>query len=437
MLFLTSEDMTVIESLARECSREGEENEITEVLVHGFSYYGEDEFLRDFPSREEYFRGKYRLLLENIGFAGQTFEWAFASKDGRDWLCQMVRGQGVPNSDIEDIVQEISRKWWKARWVERYNPLISSWRNFLLVPIQRYVKTYRVNQGKKVTSGAFPLDAENEQDKYGNTAASCLYDLGQEGSPEDSVIRQEVMEDWESFLESQPPIRTAVRRDFDRLCTLLPPGITDIPTEEEKTIFFLRGGYYNSRVMTEELENSCMVPNQLLVDYITEDPVTHEQCIDEITGDFVTQKDYPNPNYDPSIMVKQQRTWMDLYKLLMEGFQVEEIAHALKMAPPSVPARIQRLESLFRSFWLISTKVPTESKILAVKTYQCPNCDRLDRNQREECSECGEDMRNVKPEMRFNAYPWPKVYVTRQTFERLGTRRQAMIVQKCSISIRV
>jgi hypothetical protein len=442
---LTPESVTILESLAMECSREGEEAETTKILVDGFSTYSEEAINilaksnKTYDSWEEFYRDRYRLLLENIGFAGQTFEQVFSSNNGRDGLCQLVRGTGVPSADVEDIVQEISRKIWQAKWVERYNPLILSWRNFLLDPIQKYVSTYNLRRSKKVTTGAFPLDKDNEMDEYGGTAASSLYDLSQDGFPEDNLIRQEVMEAWEIYLQSQKPIGTVVRRDFDKMCTLIPPGTSDIPTEEEKNIFFLQGGLYNSRVTTRELDDkdiSFMVPNHLLVDYITTDPVDHVQYVDEVTFDFITQKYFPNPNYDPSVVIKRQRTWMDIYTLLMQGFQVEEIARALRMAPPSVPARIQRLESLFRDFWLISTKISSESKILAAKTYQCPHCFRLDMIQREECRVCGTDMRAEVAAVRFDAYPWPKASVTRKTYERLGTRRQALLVKRGSLSIR-
>jgi hypothetical protein len=350
----------------------------------------------------------------------------------------LVRCTGISGDDVEDIVQEMSRKWWQAKWVERYNPLVSSWRNFLLKPIQRYVNTFKLRRSTKVLTGAMLLDTD--WDERGGPAASYLYDLSQDESPEDSLIRQEVMEDWERYLRSQKPIRTAMHRDFEKMCTLLPPGTVEIPTMVEMNVFYLQGGLLNSRVTTQELNDVgiCpMVPNYLLVDYIAQDPIDHVQYVDMFTGDFVTQKDFPNPNYDPSIVVKKQRTWMDLYNLLMGGFQVEEIARDLRMAPPSVPARIQRLESLFRDFWLVSTKVPRESKILATKTYRCPCCGKLDMVKREECCACGTDMRTEVSEMRFNAYPWPKVYVTRETYGRLGTRRKAFSVSRCSISVRV
>lgn len=448
MWTLTPESVTILESLAKECSREGEEAETTKILIDGFSTYSEEavnvlaKSRKLYDSWDEFYRDRYRSLLENIGFAGQTLEQALLCNNGRDLLCQLVRGTGVPTSDIEDIVQEICRKFLQAGWVERYNPLISSWRNFLLVPIQRYVNTYKLRRSKKVTTGAFTLDRDEDRGKHGGIDASCLYDLSQDGCPEDDLIRQEVMEDWEIYLRSKKPIRTIVRRDFEKMCTLLPPGISpDIPVlpNEEKDIFFLQGGHYNSRVTTRELYDngvSLMVPNERLVDYITKDPVDHALYVDEVTGDFITQKDFPNPYYDSSVVVKEQRTWVDFYGLLMQGLQVEEIARELKMAPPSVPARIQRLESLFRDFWLVSTKIPRESKFLAAETYQCPCCDRLDMVKREECRVCGADMRAEVAKVRFKWYPWPKVYVSRETYERLGNRRQALVVQRCSLSIR-
>lgn len=446
MWTLTPESMITLELLARECSRsESEEIETMKIFVNGFSLYSEEainllaQANKYYDSWEEFYRDRYRLLLENFGFAGQTFEQAFLPSKGRDWLCQLVRSTGVLNDDVEDIVQEISRKWWQAKWVERYNPLVSPWRNFLLKPIQRCVNTYWSKRGRKVTTGALSLDMENERDNYGRTAASCLYDPSQDWSPEDNLIRQEVMDDWEEYLRKQKPIRTAVRRDFDKMCTLLPPGITELPAAIETDVFYLQGGLLNSRVTTRELNEVAiwpMVPNRLLVDYITEDPVDHAQYVDIVTGEFITQKDFPNPNYDPSIMIKEQRTWADLYALLMGGLQVEEIARELRMAPPSVPARIQRLESLFLKFWTVSDKVPRESKILAAKTYRCPYCHRLSMIAIQGCPSCGADMSNEVARVRFDAYPWPKVFVRRDTFERLGTRRQALLVQRCSISVR-
>lgn len=444
MWTLTPENVDILESLAKECSREGEETETLNVFMNGFSLYSEEAINilakanKLYDSWEEFYRDRYRLLLENFGFAGQTFEQAFSSNNGRDWLCQLVRSTGVSCNDVEDIVQDMFRKWWRAKWVERYNPLVSSWRNFLLKPIQNYVSSYNKKKGRSVTTGALPLDSG--MDEHGRTAASCLYDLSQDWLPEDYLIKQEVMEDWESYLKSQKPIRTVVRRDFEKLCTLLPPGTVEIPTVAEMNIFYLQGGLLNSRVTTRELNDLgiCpMVPNYLLVDYIAQDPTDHVQYVDMITGDFITQKDFPNPNYDPLIVVKEQRTWMDFYDLLMRGLQIDEIARELRMAPPSVPARIQRLESLFRAFWLVSTKIPSESKILAAKTYRCPHCLRLDMVEREECPTCGTDIRTEAAEVRFGGYPWEKAYVTRATHKRLGNRRQALLVQRCSISVRV
>jgi DNA-directed RNA polymerase specialized sigma24 family protein len=442
MLILTPEDQRVIELLARECSREGEGAETTKILMDGFSLYGEEALSvskKKYASREEFFKDKCELLLENIRFAGQTFEQAFASKSGRDCLCKLVRCTGVPSADIEDIVQEISRRFWRVKWVERYNPLISTWRNFLLVPIQRYVITYRTRRNKKVITNAVRLSKDSGVDENGATLESALYDINQNISPEDNIIRQEIIEDWESYLRSQKPIRTVVYTSFKKMCTLLPPGMPEIPTEEEKDVFFLRGGIYNSRVTTKELcerDIFPVIPNYLLVDYIAQDLVDCVPYVDETTGDFVTQKDFPNPDYDPSAKVTTHRTWMDLYILLMQNFQIEEIARELKVVPPSVPARIKKLESMFRDFWIVSVKIPRESKLLAAKTYQCPNCYRLDLVRREDCRVCGADMRNEVAKVRFDGYPWHKVYGKRETYERLGGRRQALMVQRCSVSVK-
>jgi hypothetical protein len=446
MLNLTPGDCAFIETLVKECSREGEEIETTALLIDGFSTYGEEAVLyfkrkkyrKRYASKKDFFRDTFRSLLENIGFAGHTFEQAFSSDNGRDLLCQLVRSTGVHNSDVEDIVQEISRKLWQAKLVERYNPLISSWRNFLLVPIQRYVRTYNLRRSTKVTTGALPLDTETELDDSGRTAASCLYDPSQEEFLGDNLVRQEILEDWERFLKSQEPIRLSMRNISAKMCTLIPPGTSDIPTEEEMDVFFLQGGYYRSRVTTRELWSLGIcptIPNEQLVDYISEDPVTRVQYIDPVTGDFVTQKHFPNLHPDPSMVVKKHRTWMNFYKLIMRGLQIEEIARELKMASPSIPARIRKLELLFRNFWLISTKIPRESKILVVKTYRCPGCYQLDMTQQKECRVCKTDMSAEVAEVRFNGYPWPKVYVSRETYERLGTRRQDMLVQRGSISV--
>src|SRR6516164_5891781 len=106
MWTLTPESVIILESLARECSREGEEAETTRVLIDGFSIYSEEaiEILakskKTYETWEEFYRDRYRLLLENIGFAGQTFEQAFSLNNGRNWLCQLVRSTGVSNSDV-------------------------------------------------------------------------------------------------------------------------------------------------------------------------------------------------------------------------------------------------------------------------------------------------------------------------------------------------
>jgi DNA-directed RNA polymerase specialized sigma24 family protein len=440
MLALTHEDQQVLASLACECSREEEAGQTLQILIDGFSRYGEERFVEKYASREEYFREKYRPLLENIGFAGRTYEEVFSSKSGRDSLCQMVRGEGVPSADVEDVVQEICRKFWKAQWVERYNPLRASWRVFLHRPVQRYVRTYRVASSRRVITHAVRLDEEDGTSSRSSTM-SFLYDPEYTGPPEDMIFAQEIMSEWEDFLKSQPPLRESFDRTSRRLCTLLPPGTEEIPATEERPLFFLGGGYYNSRVTTEELYRNgltYMVPNELLVDYICENEVTGEPAICKETGEVMTRKDYPNPDFNPdAVTVKIRRRWIDLYHRLKEGRQVEEIAQIFRMAPPSVPAWIQKLEGLFRSFWLISTKIPVESKILATKTYQCPHCHRLERIQRDECRLCGWDMEGVRAEIRFDAYPWPRVYTTQKTRERLGDRKPAVLVQRCSLSARV
>jgi hypothetical protein len=447
MLNLTPGDCAFIESLARECSREGEEAETTKLLIDGFATYGEEalsyfETKREwkfYASKKELFKDTFRSLFENIGFAGQTFKQAFSSDNERDGLCQLVRSTGVPFSDVEDIVQDISLKWVQGEYVEGYNPLISSWRHYLMVAIRNSVASYHESRTRKVMTDAMSLDVENELDGSGKTVVSCLYDPDQEEFPEGAMIVQEVLEDWERFLARRKPIRMIARNISENLCTILPPGTKDVPTEDELNVFFLQGGYYRSRVTTRELWDLgiCpMIPNEQLVDYISEDLVTHVPIIDPVTGEFVTQKDFPNHNPDPSLLVDEQRTWMEFYRLLMQDLQIEEIARELKMAPPSMPARIRRLEALFRSFWLISTKVPRESKILAVKTYRCPGCYRLDMAQQQECRVCKTDMVTEVAKLRFTGYPWPKIYVTRDTYERLGTRRQEMLVQMGSISIR-
>ena len=447
---LTPESGSILESLAKECSRDGEEAATLKVFMDGFLRYGKeavevlaksDPFYASCPW-EDFYRDRYRLLLENIGFAGRTYEQAFLSIDGRSQLCQLVRSTGVKRAeDVEDIVQELSGKWWRAKYAEKYNPLISSWRTFLLVAIKRYVISYRKRKSTRVTPGVLSLDMESDEGSYGRTIITGLYDPDQEEIPGGHLIVREVIEDWEDYLRRRKPIRTQVRRDFKKLCTLLPPGVTEIPTTDEKTVFFLKGGVHNSRVTTRELYEvgtSIMVPNEQLVDYISEDPVTRAQLVDAITGEFITQKDFLNPNYDPLVMIKVERALMDFYQLLMQGYQVDEIANKLRMAFPSVRSRIRKLECMFREFWTVSNKIPSESKIRAASTYKCPGCYRLDMVQREACQVCGTDMRAEVAEVRFKEYPWGKVRVTQKTKARLGEEskkeRVTLVVQRGSIS---
>jgi hypothetical protein len=550
---LTPESVTILESLARECSQEGEEVEKTlKILVDGFSRYSEEAInklashkvpkeRRFYDSWEAFYRDRQQMLLENIGRAGQTSEQAFLSVGGREELCQLVRTTtGVHSADVEDIVQDISLKFLKGEelrlmpavadvdsiptegrrlviiaavnnvlhfrvfngvgklvvdtdeteltiqvgpiedlrgqlqglwpphamteseqdgviaavasivghalgdYAEKYNPLIAPWGNYLREPIRRYVISYYKRKNTRVLAGVVSLDWVNEQDDSGRTLASCLHDLDQVWFPERRLIGQETMRAWEEYLNQRNPIRITVRNLSGKLCTLLPPGIGEIPTTVDIDVFFLQGGLYNSRVTTKELYELGIcptVPNQQLVDYISEDSVTHAQYIDVVTGDFVTQKHFPNPHPDPAMVIKEQRTWMELYTLLMQGLQADEIARALRMAPTSMSGRIKKLEKLFREFCLASSTVPQgEIKLRAAKSYRCPHCRRLDVIQRETCCDCGTDMRGEVAKVRFKDYPWGRVRVTRATFVRLGEPKQKKEhtwVRRGSISTRL
>jgi hypothetical protein len=362
------------------------------------------------------------------------------------WLPHVLT-DGEKKKIVPLVTSIVEHPFAKGDYAERYNPLVAPWRNYLLEPIRRHVITYYKRKNTRVLPGVVSLDKVNEQSDSGRTLAASLHDPDQDGFPGYRLLEAEIRTAWEKYLGDREPIRVSVRNISRKLCTLIPPGIVEIPTTVEIHVFFLQGGVYNSRVTTRELYGQGVFPtvaNQLLVDYISEDPVTHAQYVDVLTGEFITQKDFPNPHPDPALVLREQRTWMEFYTLLMQGLQADEIARALKLAPTSMSGRLRKLEALYHSFWLVSDMVPQgEIKLRAAKTYRCPRCHRLDVIQRDECPEpkCGANMQGEVPKIRFKDYPWGRVRVTRATFVRLGEgepkiKREQVWSRRGSISSR-
>jgi DNA-directed RNA polymerase specialized sigma24 family protein len=532
MIYLIPSDHGILEQISGDLGTEEEKQDILKQLTDGFSLYATEEMMEKFTSRSEFFHHFAHRLIENLVYAGKSSVDVFTSPDGRRYLCSLIRSMGVPASDVEDLAQDITRKFWRGSYAERYNPLISSWSYFVSYPVSNLVKTYYQRRKKKVTTFAVSLDQADTSHYDQPSLSRKIYSQDPTVESEKVMLVCELLTAWEDFLAVQESLKSVVYRGFRRMATLLPPGIPEIRIEKETEVGFLGGGRVHSRITTELLQEegkNLSVHNSLLVDYISLDPLTQDPLIDPVTGQPLCQKFYFNPDYverkhsflfkklctllapgTPEYPVSEETTlfyfskrqyysrvsppdwyregrfllvpnsllvdyfaidevnrdvlkdrngaplihkhyinpeyleqhsgyriehrFLDIYHYLRDGYQIDEIARVFRVSDAVVPLWVARLKSLFRDFWLISDQIPTQLKKLAVETYQCPQCHRLSQTYAEYCISCQSDMANTSPEIRFNTYPWPRVYRTRQTMERIEEHRKVFLpLQECSV----
>lgn len=411
MLTLLSQDLSLLRDLANEVAEEFPDAE--RILIEGFARFGSELGVSGYLTRAEYFCENYYRLLNNYQFVDKTFIDFVEKLHGRGLVLRIVAGLYIPDSEIEDVTQEVLEKIWKSHWVEKYNPVISSWKHFIYCPVRNYVFSYKEKKKSRKRLKTESLTFKEWE---------CL--LAQVEPPDVTSLIEALLEEWEDFLRVQSPLKrwsdgfSSSGQDhelppFRRLCTLLPPGSIHLPTQQELTLYFIRRGAWYSKVTLPHLYVSGIffsVPNDLLVDYISVNKKTGEQ-LKRWDGSLVTQKYYTNPLYVQQISDEAVRTYSfwDLYNAVRYGCSYEDISQDLYLSPRSVPFWLKKLEELFRSFWLLTDKVPPELKYLALTAYFCPVCQRVNY-QSQECEGCGESLVDVKGQIMMEDYPWRRVH---------------------------
>jgi hypothetical protein len=413
------------------CGQSGNAVEIFNILKTGFRRFGSEGVIQLYSSRQHYFEALYQRLLKNYHYTDRDFDYYTEVLHGRGMILRLVSHSGVFQGDIEDVVQEILENFWKSHWIERYNPLISSWAHFIYQPVKNYVVNYlgKSRRKKRYCPGLVQTDFVH------------VYSTSREDDPEYVYQIKEFLGKWEDFLRTQPAFIRGNRADsagppFKRLCTLLPPGSSEIPTLDELTLYFLRKGTSTCRVAVPELYVrgvSSIVSNESLIDYISMDEDTYESLRDP-GGNWLTQKFFINPLYlDYRRNLFKSFDYLDFYHYLRDGLTIEEIAVLLNLSYKSVPYWLRKIEGLFRSFWLISDLVPMSMKYLSTDSYKCPSCSRLNYQNSGSCKSCGANLADVPGKPRFSLYPWPRVFTRREIKESYEQRASLLSIKLCAM----
>jgi RNA polymerase sigma factor (sigma-70 family) len=432
MLTLTDRDREVCVYLAKQAS--GQESDISEkfnILATGFAQFGSEDGILLYPSRQKYFEALHQKLLKNYIYAGRDFDYFTKVLHGRGVIIRIVSSIGRYQNDIEDIVQDILENIWKSKYIERYNPLISSWTHFIYKPVRNYVTNY-VSKAKR---------KKRYHPNTVHTDFDYVYNTSQEETPENVCMVEELFVKWEEFLKTQPAFFRGsqvnhTKAPFKRLCTLLPPGSIEIPTQEELTLYFLRKGTNECRVALPDLYHTgayCMVDSEDLVDYISMDETTLESITDS-KGNLVIQKFFINPLYlEYKKSLVKSFDYLNFYMYLRDGLTLEEIATLVGLSYRSVPYWLNKLESLFRSFWLITDLVPLGLKRLSTESRKCPVCSKLNYKNLGVCESCASDLSGVSNKNWFSVYPWPRVFMKRETKEQYERRVGPVVIKRCAM----
>jgi hypothetical protein len=157
-------------------------------------------------------------------------------------------------------------------------------------------------------------------------------------------------------------------------------------------------------------------------------------------GSVTETKFQSNPSYkELAEPLRIERTPYDVYKLLIRGMQVTEIATHLNVGESTAHNWVRRLEELFAEYWSLSDTIPEEKRQMAEPVYKCPKCGGFSE-EGEMClliptgAEviCGESFRGVKKEIhRMNIFPWGPVRGNPDIKRRADQYRVGMSAQAC------
>lgn len=356
MLVLQEVDLQLLKELSKEVAEEGPESEgIYQKLKQGYEAFGTDELVEKAPSRPEFFKTTYAKLLANVKFAGKKSEEVFT--ESRQHIANTLNRLGIPSRDLEDVASVVIIKMWRHKHAEKYNPLITTWSHHVFVAISRAAASYYQHRKRSPLLNSFHYQQfEGKLDMQGEEAQLDPYEYDQGLSPEQRLVLEEHLMDFEHFLEGQSPYREGVIGRHKKKCTLLPGGhkkareAITAPMEA----YVVREGDQNIRVELRDGSRRLWL----------------EQ--------FVSNK---RPNEELSSMAPVNssevilRTPLILYKLLMQkGAQVEEIASALKVGPSTAHNWIRDLEVLFQKWWQESPLIRKDVKHLVFPIRKCPGC---------------------------------------------------------------
>jgi DNA-directed RNA polymerase specialized sigma24 family protein len=437
MLQLLAEDVFVLAEIAAERSLNQEQREeVKAILIEGFERYGDETLVENFGSREKLFRERASWLIENFEKAGQSSAEAFGAEAGRNAIVRMLGSLNVPKKNVEDLADEIIFKFWRHRHAEKYNPLKAPWGHHVRNAVRTCVASFWSSRTRQPDEIGISINQVKPTLLADEDSSYEPYEKDQfTNRPENQAILHEFYTQFETFLSKEKPFRTTLYRGYREICYLLPPGIPEIQTSEPYKLFVRAKGRDSFRVVDPSWNNS-----QSLLVRIEK---LQNLEIPQSDGSIKLGKTAPNPQYsDQGSAERIERTPLDVYKLLIRGFQVTEIAKNLNVGDSTAHNWVRRLQELFAEYWLFSDMIPQNLKYLAIPVYRCPNCDSL--SEESTCYHtvnkdgvekvCGTSFQSMKKDIyRLNMFPWEPVRGNPDIKERADKYKAGMRTQVCSM----
>lgn len=455
MIVLTDTDKAFLRNLVSQITQGDEEADKTyDVLTAGYEQYADAEMISGVkdqePTQEEkeaFFKASILRLRDNIRYAGKKSEEVFFQI--QDHLYNTFKRLGIPARDQEDMVQLAIMKFWRFKHAESYNPLISSWNHHLYLSLSRMAASYWEKKSRDPLAQAFEYQhyESSDQDVSSDEFNLEPYELEQDMTPEQKLLVQEVLQDFENYLKTQKPYRTGVVGNHRDVCTMAAPGIPEHPTDDKLTVFMVRKGTNNSRIeLMDGSGKRYLCPTNLL---------------DDIR---------PNTQKNSAIEddKRVERTPLGLFKILMtKGAQIEEVAAELLVGESTAHNWIRQLEDTYKEWWIKSSLIPFNVKWMTRPTTICPGCKFSHQELPEEsvksaveddiegvkhwkahpennckqttqvkakwCDVCNEfALDRVDTQMELS-FPWGQVRHSHELVERSQKYKQKMQIQRCGL----
>lgn len=300
-------------------------------------------------ARSEFFTDTYKTVLANYGDAGKSFEEAFMHATGERLLRGFLTRFGVTPYHMDDVIQELHMKFAKGRMAEKYNPFVTTWRAYVRVSVQRFVLSF--NKSKQVRR------EPTYQGTYGNGEPKAFDPISMEPEipPEAVLAMDSFIDEFERRLLRQPHYEAVELDRYKFVCTILPPGIPELPVRTPKIAYFIRAGK-NSGHRIEPVH----LP-----------PGWHRGYAVLYPQDLVTDVREVSDNLRLPQVV---RSPMVLYLMLRAGYSTTEVAAYFRAGRSTLNLWVSNLSSLFRKCWRESPEIPAELRGLGYA--YCPACGR-------------------------------------------------------------